>query len=106
MWTPPPRGIEGTLPGRISRMRNVGTPSESEPMTRPGKPTVRKAEISGGNRTAQQANAGASKDDRKIGQHGVTSTGSRSNWPDTGPGARARKGADVGRVSLWGACDR
>jgi hypothetical protein len=50
--TPPSRGIEGTLPGRVLRMRNVGTPSGSGRGNGPGKPTVREAELPGGNRTA------------------------------------------------------
>lgn len=57
--TPPSRGLGGIHPGRISRMWNVGTPSESRRC--PGKPTVRKAQSSGGNRMAQQANAGGRK---------------------------------------------
>jgi len=73
-------------------MRNVETPSGSESIPRLGKPTVREAQLSGGSRTAQQANAGASKGDRKIGDHGVAFTGRRSNWPDTEPLCPGPKG--------------
>jgi hypothetical protein len=54
-----PRGREGTHPGRISKVRNVETPSGSGRM--PGKPTVRKAQLPGGNRMIRQANAGGRK---------------------------------------------
>ena len=43
---PPPRGREGTLPGRASRARNVETPSGSR--LRPGRLTVREAQLPGG----------------------------------------------------------
>ena len=41
------------------------------------------------------------KGDRKPGRCLATFLGwVPDNWPDTGPGARTRKGADVRRVSL------
>jgi hypothetical protein len=46
---PPSRGREGTQSGRVSHVRNVGTPSGPRHRWR-GKPTVRKAEFLGGNR--------------------------------------------------------
>jgi hypothetical protein len=48
--TPPPRSKEGTHPGRVSCVRNTGTPTGSGPFRRFGRPTVRTAESSGGNR--------------------------------------------------------
>lgn len=48
--TPPPRSKEGTHPGRISHVRNTETPTESGLLLRPGRPIVRAAEFSGGNR--------------------------------------------------------
>jgi hypothetical protein len=48
--TPPPRSKEGTHPGRVSRMRNTGTPTGSGLLMRAGRPTVRRAEFPGGNR--------------------------------------------------------
>ncbi len=59
-WTPPPRGLGGTLPGRVSRMRNVVTPFGFRAVV-PGGLTVRKADLLGGNRMAQEANAGGRK---------------------------------------------
>ena len=49
------------------RMWNVETPSGSGHEGVAGKPTVRKAELSGGSRMAQEANAGAPKGDRTTG---------------------------------------
>jgi len=43
-----PRGTEGTLPGRVSLMRNVATPMRSRRRFQPGKPTVRNAQSSAG----------------------------------------------------------
>jgi hypothetical protein len=48
-------------------MWNVETPSGSGHEGVAGKPTVRKAELSGGSRMAQEANAGAPKGDRTTG---------------------------------------
>lgn len=48
--TPPPRSKEGTHPGRVSHVRNTETPTESGPLSRLGRPIVRAAEFSGGNR--------------------------------------------------------
>ncbi len=48
--TPPPRSKEGTHPGRVSHVRNAGTPTESGPLRRCGRPIVRAAEFSDGNR--------------------------------------------------------
>lgn len=45
-WTPPPRGKEGTHPGRVSLVWNVETPLRSG--QRPGRLTVRKAYILSG----------------------------------------------------------
>jgi hypothetical protein len=48
--TPPPRSKEGTHPGRVSCVRNTGTPTESSLVRGAGRSTVRNAESSGGNR--------------------------------------------------------
>ena len=45
-----PRGIEGTHPGRSSRVRNVETSSGSGSVGRAGKPLVRNAQLPGGRR--------------------------------------------------------
>lgn len=70
-------------------------------MTAGGKPTVRKAQLSGGNRMTREANAGGRKatgnrDELTV----LLLSGVADNWPDTGPGARLRKQADAGQVSL------
>jgi hypothetical protein len=51
---PPPRSKEGTHPGRVSYVRNTGTPTGSGPPRRFGRPTVRTAEFSGGNRMSKK----------------------------------------------------
>src|SRR5919112_3967662 len=43
--TPLPRSKEGTHPGRFSHVRNAETPTESGPLRRPGRPTVRNGGI-------------------------------------------------------------
>jgi hypothetical protein len=95
--TPPPRGAESAHPGRISTVRNVTTPSGSGRW--PGKPTVREAQLPGGSRTIQEANAGASKGDGKRDSKAAPFVVIPHNRPDTGV-CLARKGADVDRVSL------
>ena len=52
--TPPPRSKEGTHPGRVSHVRNTGTPTGSGPFRRFGRPTARTAESSGGNRMSKK----------------------------------------------------
>ena len=47
-----PRGTEGAHPGRSSCVRNAVTPSGSEPLA--GKPTVRRAQLPGGNRMTEK----------------------------------------------------
>ena len=63
-----PRSVEGALPGRVSCQRNVGTPPGSSRDDAAGGPTVRDAEVRGGNRMVQEANAGEPKGARKPGQ--------------------------------------
>lgn len=98
MGTPLPRGSESTLPGRVSTVRNVTTPSWSG--RRPGKPTVRKAQSRGGRRMVQEANAGGRK---AAGNRDVMTAPSGGRLRITGrirADARTRKGADVDQVSL------
>jgi hypothetical protein len=57
-----------------------------------GKPTARKAQSLGGNRTPKKQTPAAERQQ----ENGSDMTG---NWPDTGPGARLRKQADMWRVS-------
>src|SRR6476619_2679632 len=95
-----PRDKGGALPGRILFMRNMTTPLGSGVMMAGG-PTVRKAQLPSGRRMTQEANADTPKGDRKPGTrvsapppNGCRITGRiRACCP-------ARKGADVGLVSL------
>lgn len=94
------RGIEEAHPGRVSCKWNVETPSGSGATIATGGLTVREAELLGGNRTVQEANAGRSKGHRKPRRKRCTSmrlSGVTGRIPDV---CRARKGADVDRVSL------
>ena len=65
-----------------------------------GRPTVRDAELPGGNRMVQEAKAGVPKGGRKPGKVLRPPAAVPDNWPDTGQRARTRKGADVDQVSL------
>src|SRR6266487_4835833 len=76
-----PRDIGGTLPGWVLRMRNVETPPWSGPGGSGGS-TVRKTELLGGNRMAQEANAGGRKAaGNRAGQTAPPAVGS-DDWPD------------------------
>src|SRR6188508_2625570 len=87
--TPPPRGKGGTQPGRISCVRNMGTPTESgPPWWRVGRPTVRRAEFSGGNRMSKKRMpAGESRQETSTTLNGSSRPSLLDNWLDTGPGA-------------------
>src|ERR1019366_8840379 len=61
-WHRSPRGIEGTLPGRVSCVRNVTIPSRSRLcVAEPGKPTVRKAQFLGGQWMAKKRTPAAER---------------------------------------------
>jgi hypothetical protein len=91
-----PRGTESALPGRVSAVWNVTTPPGSG--RQPGKPTVREAQLPGGHRMVQQANAGGRKATGNRDAWLFPSAAVSHNWPDTGA-CLARKGADVDQVS-------
>src|SRR5512140_2129611 len=95
-----PRGKGGALPGRVFLMRNPTTPLGSGGFGAGG-PTVRKAEFPSGRRMTQQANAGGRKGGRKPGTVVLAPPpeGSRITGRIRA-GCPARKGADVGQVSL------
>src|SRR3954451_14098212 len=59
--TPPPRSKEGTHPGRLSRVRNAETPTESGPLRRPGRPTVRNGGSCWRGQDAQETHAAGRK---------------------------------------------
>jgi len=95
-----PRGKGGALPGRVLLMRNTTIPLGSGGLVAAGGPTVREAEFRSGRRMTQEANAGGRKGGRKPGPRaGISAGGSRitGRIRDRCP---ARKGADVGQVSL------
>ena len=52
--TPSPRSKEGTHPGRVSRVRNTETPTESSLVREAGRPTARDAQSSVGNRMSKK----------------------------------------------------
>ena len=96
------QGIAGTRPGRVSCVGNVETPSgPSHPHRGGGRPTVREAESRGGNRTPKKRRPAAERKQESDGSStGTPAEWPSYNWPDTGPGARPRKRADVWWVSL------
>jgi hypothetical protein len=65
-----------------------------------GRPTVRKAEFPSGRRMTQEANAGGRKGGRKPGAGVSASAGGFRITGRIRAGCPARKGADVGQVSL------
>ncbi len=85
-------------------MRNVVTPFGFRAVV-PGGLTVRKADLLGGNRMAQEANAGGRKAAGNRGRRhrsfsgGLRITGRTPGVAQVAPGPV--RGADVGRVSLW-----
>jgi hypothetical protein len=104
------RGIAGTRPGRISCVWNVETPSWSIVDSRSrlgcgGRPTVREAEVRGGNRTPMKRMPVVERQ-RENGSDGAgPPTGCCSyNRPDTGSGARLRERADMWRVECSRSC--
>ncbi len=83
--TPPPRSKEGTHPGRVSHVRNTETPTESGPLRRPGRPIVRAAEFSGGNRMPKKRMpVGESRQDTSNECGHSSRWLLLGNWPDTG----------------------
>ena len=70
----------------------------SEGVQRHGKPTVRRAQSLGENRMPKTRMPVAERQqESRDSVTGSSADGLAYNWPDTGPGARTRKGADVGR---------
>ena len=90
-----PRGREGTHPGCSSRVRNTGTLSGSGLGS--GKPTVRRAQLPGGNRMTEKRMPVAETRREAEARWPPPPAVVLDNRPDTGPGARARKRADAVR---------
>ena len=89
-----PRRTEGTRPGRVSGAGNEETPAGSGHRVVAGKPEVTKAEVPGGRILPKKRMPAAERRQEPPGS--VTGSSSWSpghNWPDTGPGALAPKGA-------------
>lgn len=83
---------------RVQRGNPVGV---RMPITASGRLTVREAQLPGGNRRTQEANAGGRKAAGTRDMNGrLLPPIVPYNRPDTGC-ARTRKGADVGLVGLW-----
>jgi len=91
--TPPPRSKEGTHPGRVSHVRNTGTPTESGLLRWPGRPTAKDGGILWREQDVQEANAGGRKPTGNQGRRGCSSKWLLlADWPDTGPSAWTPKG--------------
>ena len=98
-----PRGTEGTQPqpglaraehGNPVRVRRCGFVPVA------GKPTVREAEVLGGNRMPKKRMPVAERQQETGTLWPLLQAVVPDNWPDIGPGARLRKQADVRQVSL------
>ena len=94
-------GVErAPMPSRVSRVRNMETPSWSGALMRVGKPIVRGAELLGGNRMPKKRMPVAERRQENETMRPAPPPVVSYNWPDTGPGARLREQADVRQVSL------
>ena len=90
----PPRGREGTRPGRILLVRNVETPLRSghaDGVT--GKPTVREAQLLERDRMTQKRVPVRRKatGNRRPARRRPPPAWSSDNWPDTGMVARPER---------------
>lgn len=65
-----------------------------------GRPTVRKADAWAGTGWSKKRMPVAERRQETGTENGLLQAVVPDNWPDTGRGARARKGADVDQVSL------
>ena len=83
-------------PSRFLRVRNMETPTGSSVdnlvLVDAGKPTVREAELLGGNRMPKKRTPVAERQQETADVVAASFRRlSADNWPDTGPGARLRK---------------
>jgi hypothetical protein len=91
-----PRDTGGTHPGRSSLMRNAVTPVEVRRCSA-GQPTVREAQSLGGNVMTEKRMPAAERQRETTGAGPTLQMVAVDNRPDTGFGARTRKGADAVR---------
>ena len=91
-----PRGTGGTHPGRISCVRNTVTPVGVR-CCLAGKPTVRKAQLPGGNLMTKKPMPAAERQRETETRWLAPPPAVSDNRPDTGHSARTRKRADVVR---------
>ena len=93
-----PRGTEGARL-QSGLMRAIcGNPVRVRPAFGwSGKPTVRGAQFPGGNRMPKKRMPVAERQQESEAAMASSPLAVPYNWPDTGPGARTRKRADVGR---------
>lgn len=95
-----PRSTEDTQPQPFLMRVEHGNPARVRcAFGWAGKPTVRGANSLVG-KDAQEAKAGGRKATGKRGGWPNPPQVASYNWPDTGPGARTRKRADMWQVSL------
>jgi hypothetical protein len=76
-----PRGKEGTQSGRDSDVRNVETLPGSRHV--PGRPTVRRAEVPGGNRMPRKRMPVAERRQETAASWLAPPPAAGDNWPDT-----------------------
>jgi hypothetical protein len=81
---PQSRGIGGTLPGRISLVRNVETPSGSRCRKALGRPTVRDVEVPGGTGRPRKRMPVAERRQETGTPWPALPLVVPPNWPDTG----------------------
>jgi hypothetical protein len=94
-----PRGIGGTHPGRISIVWNVTIPLQSGHGDVAGVLTVREADPVAGEGWPKKRTPAAERQQETGTSWLAPPPVVSHNWPDTS-GCSARKGADVGQVSL------
>ena len=92
------RGIEDALPQPFLSRAEHGNHRQVRCVSA-GRPTVREAESRGGNRMPKKRMPAAERR-RETRAEGRAPAAALHNRPDTGPGARLRKQADVRQVSL------
>ena len=102
---PPSPGSREHHPGRSSCVRNAVTPSRSGQQVLSGKPTVRRAQLLGGNRMAEKRMPAAERRRETTRVGPVLQLIVVDNRPDTGPSWPGSKERRRGQVSPAGEDD-